>query len=73
MLVSDTELDAEIQQADECQENIFEALVRVNRALTPPTSPTAPRTAREPTADEGGDRAETRPHGAKVKLPKLSI
>ena len=45
----------------------------MNRALTPPTSPTAPRTAREPTADEGCDRAETRPHGAKVRLPKLSL
>lgn len=51
-LVSEDELEAEIQQADECQEKIFEALVQINRALTPTTahavstSPNMPPTAR---------------------------
>ena len=43
-LVPGEELDAEIQQADECQENIFEVLVLINRTLTPITTPEAPIT-----------------------------
>ena len=38
-LVPDEELDTEIQQADECQENIFEALVLINRTLAPISPP----------------------------------
>ena len=83
VLTPDEELDDEIQQADECQENIFEVLVQVGRTLTPVTAPTAPatteRTATLPPAtvdratDEPEDRGGTRPHGAKVRLPKLSL
>ena len=94
-LVPDEELDTEIQQADECQENIFEALVLTNRTLTPvtgttpeahvttvptieprvtsPAAPTDTPVVVDRAADAPGDRAEPRPHGAKVRLPKLSL
>ncbi len=39
-LVPEDDLEAEIQQADECHEKIFEALARIDHALTPvSTSP----------------------------------
>ena len=83
VLTPDEELDKEIQQADECQENIFEVLVHVGQTLTPVTAPTAPATteraatlppaAVDRATDEPEDRGGTRPHGAKVRLPKLSL
>ena len=89
----DKELDTEIEQADECQENIFEAVVLINHTLTPVTTPEAPvitaptiesgvTSPTAPTdtpavvdraADAPGDRAEPCPHGAKLRLPKLSL
>ena len=93
LLIPNEELDTEIQQADECQENILGALALINRTLTLVTTPEAPVTTAStieprvtlPTAptdtpaivdraaDAPGDRAKPRPHGAKVRLLKLSL
>ena len=77
-LVSEDVLEAEIQQADEFQEKIFEALVQINRALT--VTPTATlaiaRAVAVPTdrtGTEPEDRTGTHTHETKVKLPKLSL
>lgn len=76
-LVSEDELEAEIQQADEYQEKIFEALVRINWAVTPKATPIV--TLAAPSTDEPPDQPlptgprGTQSHGAKVKLPKLSL
>ena len=66
-LVSEDDLETEIQQADECQEKIFEALLQINRALTQPTvaMPKTARTVSLPTVDDLG---KARWHEAKVKL-----
>ena len=58
-IISEDVLETEIQQDDECQEKIFEVLVKVNCAL--------PQLLR-PTLCEPEDRTGTRSHGAKVKL-----
>ena len=72
-LVSEDELETEIQQADECQEKIFEALVQINRVLVPPTPITA-RTSTPPSAGRiAADTGEARSRRAKVRLPKLSL
>ena len=74
-------METEIQQADEFQGKIFEALVQINRALTQATvtltaTPTIACAVTAPTDQAGTepeDRSGTCSHGAKVKLPKLSL
>ncbi len=67
-LVPEDDLEAEIQQADECHEKIFEALARIDHALTPVS--TSPATA----VDRGKEEpARTHSSAPKVKLPKLSL
>ncbi len=67
-LVPEDDLEAEIQQADECQEKIFEALARIDHAALTPVS-TSSATA----ADRGEEEpARTHSSSPKVKLPKLS-
>ena len=59
-------LESEIQQSDENKEKIYEALTRVNKVLeaaTPPIPAAAPAAAATVPAD----------HGAKVKLPKITL
>ena len=71
-LVAEGDLEAEIQQADEYQERIFEALVRIDRALEPVATPiVTPPTTSSPTDEVAKRPLPTRPHArvAKVKLP----
>ena len=74
-LVAEGDLEAEIQQADEYQEKIFEALVRINRTIastaTPIVTPPPADKAAERPLPTRSDDAHSR--GAKVKLPKLSL
>ena len=75
-LVAEEEMETEIQQADEGQERIFEALVRINRTLTPatPAPPSTNHTVPPPTVPaRTGSEHKNRLHGAKVKLSKLSL
>ena len=67
-LVPNKELDTEIQQADEYQENIFEALVLINHTLTPVTTPEAPITT-APTIEP----RVTSPTAPSLKINSLKI
>ena len=63
-IVGDVELDDEIVQADEFHEKNLDTFVQINRALTPAATSSAPPTTTP---------SSSHPHGAKVKLPMISL